>query len=223
LNLKEKKLIIFDLDGTLIDSGDDLAFALNAMLHDLGCEPFCDSTIHHWVGNGAAMLVRRALSGGVSINAELDEALFEKALGIFLKHYETNVCVKTQCYEGVNATIDRLYKRHHTLAIVTNKPFAFVTPILKKLGLEDYFALILGGDSLSEKKPSPAPLLHVCEKLGFTRAETLMVGDSKNDILAANAADIESVAVSYGYNYGEDIASYKPTATVHNFGELLKL
>ncbi len=223
MNLKEKKLIIFDLDGTLIDSGPDLALSLNAMLKELGHKEFSEDTIHAWVGNGALTLVTRALSGSVEIDTTLKSSYVERALEIFLEHYKKNLCVKTQLYPNVKKTLQRLHKSKYTLAIVTNKPTAFVPEILEKLEIAAYFSLILGGDSLSEKKPSPLPLLHTCKELGFEREEAVMVGDSKNDILAANAASIESIAVNYGYNYGEDIRISKPTALIDDFGEILNL
>jgi len=110
----------------------------------------------------------------------------------------------------------------YRLAIVTNKPFAFVEPILEGLNLTGLFELILGGDSLDQKKPDPMPLLHVCDTLGVTVEECVMVGDSKNDILAANACDMQSVGVTYGYNYGEDIGVYEPSMIIDDFGDLLK-
>lgn len=223
MKLLEKKLIIFDLDGTLIDSGDDLALALNITLRELGRQEFSEATIHQWVGNGAQMLVKRALSGSVNIDETINVELFEKALALFLEHYKKNVCVKTKLYPNVKKTLQTLQNRGYTLAIVTNKPIAFVPKILEVLQIEHHFKLVLGGDSLQEKKPSPAPLLHVCSKLGFTPKESLMVGDSKNDILAAKAAKIDSIGVTYGYNYGEDISVYGPTLKVGNFLEIINL
>ncbi len=110
----------------------------------------------------------------------------------------------------------------YRLAIVTNKPFAFVEPILEGLKLTGLFELILGGDSLTQKKPDPMPLLHVCTTLGVAVEACVMVGDSKNDILAANACSMQSLGVTYGYNYGEDINSYNPDVVVDDFADILK-
>jgi len=107
------------------------------------------------------------------------------------------------------------------LAIVTNKPFAFVEPILEKLELLDRFELILGGDSLEEKKPNPLPLLYVTEKLNVSVDKSLMIGDSKNDILAANACNMQSIGLTYGYNYGENIATYNPSTVLNDFADIL--
>ncbi|MEA1982982.1 MAG: phosphoglycolate phosphatase [Campylobacterota bacterium] len=223
MKLEDKKLIIFDLDGTLIDSGDDLALALNITLQELGRQEFSEATIHQWVGNGAQTLVKRALSGSVDIDKNIDSALFQKALQLFLAHYKKNVCVKTKLYPNVKNTLQTLQNRGYTLAIVTNKPIGFVPKILEVLQIEQYFELTLGGDSLQEKKPSPMPLLHVCSELGFLPQESVMVGDSKNDILAAKAASMDSIGVTYGYNYGEEISIYEPTFSVDEFTKIIEL
>ena len=217
-----KQLIIFDLDGTLINSAPDLALAVNHMLKTLNRDSFSEEIIHNWVGNGAQTLIQRALSGQREIDKNLDTALSSKALDIFLSFYAQNLCTSTVTYPHVSDTLKSLKEVGYRLAIVTNKPFTFVAPILEGLELTDLFELILGGDSLPQKKPNPAPLLYVCEKLGVTVEECVMVGDSKNDILAANACDMQSVGVTYGYNYGEDIAIYDPDVVINDFGDLLK-
>jgi len=192
------------------------------MLKTLHREQFDEATIDAWVGNGAKTLVSRALSGSVEVASDLDDAVLKNALAIFLEFYKENVCVKTTLYEGVKETLEVLKQSQYKMAIVTNKPYEFVTPILEKLELSGYFELLLGGDSLSEKKPSPLPLLYVCEKLDVSVEKSMMIGDSKNDILAASSANIESIAVTYGYNYGEDISQYNPDSIVHNFSDILK-
>jgi len=222
LKLENKKLLIFDLDGTLINSALDLAVGVNYMLKTLTLETFSKEIIHGWVGNGALMLVKRALSGSRTVDESLDAVFVEKALKIFLDYYEKNLCNATVSYPHVISTLKTLREKY-TLAIVTNKPFPFVEPILKGLEMDGLFELILGGDSLVEKKPHPMPLLHVCEKLSVSVEASVMVGDSKNDILAANACGMDSVGVTYGYNYGEDIAVYKPTIIIDDFSELLEL
>jgi len=219
---KNKKLIIFDLDGTLINSALDLALSINYMLSALGQDTFNEETIHKWVGNGALTLVKRALSGSRDEDENLDETHVKNALEIFLDYYEKNLCNKTVPYPNVVETLHALKNKGYTLAIVTNKPFAFVPTILKRLNIDYMFTCILGGDSLSKKKPDPMPLLHTCKTLKIDVKNSIMIGDSKNDILAANACGMESIGVTYGYNYGEDIGIYKPNIIIDDFSELLK-
>lgn len=223
MKFKNKKLFIFDLDGTLINSALDLALAVNYMLETLGHNTFKEETIHGWVGNGALTLVKRALSGDRTVDDSVDDVSVQKALTIFLDYYEKNLCNATVPYPHVITTLKNLKAKDYTLAIVTNKPFAFVAPILKTLEMDGLFELILGGDSLDEKKPHPMPLLHVCKTLGIQVEDSVMIGDSKNDILAANACNMDSVGVTYGYNYGESIEIHKPTFVIDDFLELTEL
>ena len=221
MNFSNKKLVIFDLDGTLINSAPDLALAVNYMLKTLNRDTFDEEVIDGWVGNGALKLVQRALSGDRIVNDRLDDTATDEALKIFLDYYGKNLCHATVPYPHVTSTLYTLKERGYRLAIVTNKPHTFVEPILQGLGLDGLFELILGGDSLPQKKPDPAPLLHVCTKLGVTVEESVMVGDSKNDLLAANASHMHSVGVTYGYNYGEDIRIYKPDIVIDDFADIL--
>jgi len=223
LKLKNKKLIIFDLDGTLINSAPDLALGVNYTLDTLGREIFSQEEIKGWVGNGAYTLIRRALSASVEIDKNIDEALLQKALYIFLSFYSKNLCVDTIAYPLVPDTLNTLKYRGFRLALVTNKPVGFVAPILNGLELSSYFELYLGGDSLSQRKPHPMPLLYVCDKLEVDVSNAVMVGDSKNDILSAKACGMQSIGVTYGYNYDEPISSYEPDVILDSFVEILDI
>lgn len=223
MKFSHKKVILFDLDGTLINSAPDLALAVNHMLETLDRDMFSEDIIDGWVGNGALMLVQRALSGQRTVDESLDNVLVQNALDIFLAYYAKNLCNETVPYPHVKTTLNTLQAKGYRLSIVTNKPFTFVEPILESLGMNGLFELILGGDSLPLKKPDPAPLLHVSEKLGISVDKCVMIGDSKNDILAANACGMQSVGVTYGYNYGEDIRVHNPTVIIKDFSELLEL
>ncbi len=214
------RLILFDLDGTLIDSIPDLANSINYMLKKLNKKTFSIEKISKWVGNGGDTLIKRALSGDIHIK-EIDENEFLKAKEIFFKHYSDNVCVKTTLYPNVKETLQKL--NNFQKVIITNKPHQFIKPILKKLEIETYFDAYYGGDYFEEKKPSPLPLLKVCEIFNIPTHKTIMVGDSKNDILAAKEANIKSIAITYGYNYGEDINKYNPDIIIDNFTKLLKV
>ncbi len=223
MRFSDKKVILFDLDGTLVDSAPDLALAVNHMLQSFGRETFAHETIRTWVGNGAQTLVKRALSGSSTIDDEIDPVLFEKALDTFLNFYAQNLCVSTVTYPNVQTTLRSLKAKDYRLVLVTNKPYDFIQPLLEGLEMADLFELCLGGDSLARRKPDPMPLLHVCESLDVCVTKCLMIGDSKNDIVAANAAKMQSIGVSYGYNYGEDISLYEPDIVVHDFHEIMGL
>lgn len=224
MKLEKKKLIIFDLDGTLIDSVPDLAASVNFMLSKLRRSTHATDEIREWVGNGAQTLVKRALIGKKDFQEEqVNKNLYEQALPIFLESYEENLCEHTYLFEGVKETLEDLKEQGYKMAIVTNKPYKFISPILKALEIAECFDLLLGADSLKTKKPSAEPLLHAMNHFKCNEKECVMVGDSKNDIIAANNANMQSIAVSYGYNYGEDISIHKPSVVIGHFSEILKL
>ncbi len=223
MTFKNKKVLLFDLDGTLVDSAPDLALALNLTLEHLERETFSHDTIRSWVGNGAQTLVKRGLSGSSVIDDAIEPELFANALELFLDFYTQNLCVDTVPYPNVLPTLKILKAEGYRLALVTNKPYDFIEPLLAGLEMDGLFELSLGGDTLPKKKPDPMPLLHVCEKLGVAASDCLMIGDSKNDILAAGAAEMQSIGVSYGYNYGEAISAYRPDSVVDDFSELIAL
>lgn len=217
----DKKAILFDLDGTLIDSAPDLALAINHTLTSIGREKIDPMIIRTWVGNGASVLVQRGLSGKTEIDKNLDPKLLEKALAIFLAFYAKNLCVDTVTYPHVRSSLKILKAKGYQLAIVTNKPYDFIQPILDGLDLNGLFELLVGGDSLDKRKPDPLPLHYTCEKLGVSVSQCVMVGDSKNDILAANAAQMQSIGLSYGYNYGEDINEHGPDISFDDFADII--
>lgn len=213
----------FDLDGTLVDSVPDLATALNQMLSHYQLPTYDEQIIRHWVGNGARVLVERGLSGGAEINHHHMQPEIDAALEKFLFYYRTLKTKSTVLYDRVFDTLHALKNRGYTLVLITNKPSEFIEPILSAFSLSALFSLTIGGDSLPEKKPSALPLLYACEKLHISPAQCVMVGDSKNDIIAAKAANIKSIGLTYGYNYGESIATYQPNWVLDNFSDILKL
>ncbi len=221
--LKNKKLIIFDLDGTLIDSVPDIARAVNEMMKELERPVYSIETIRGWVGNGGQVLVKRALMGRSNVdNHEIDTNDFQVAFNLFLEKYGEQTCEKTVFYPNVQTTLETLSKKGYQMAVVTNKPEQFVAPILNQLKIHQYFEMYIGGNTLPQKKPNAMPLLHVCEKLNIKPIDTVMVGDSKNDILAARNAGMESIGLTYGYNYGESIDIYQPSVVISDFGDILK-
>ena len=221
MKFTNKKAILFDLDGTLIDSAPDLVAAVNYMLVKLDRAAFSEEIVRAWIGNGAATLVNRALSGKSEISQDLDTDLAEQALKIFVDFYKDNICVKTVLYPSVRACLKILKARGFQLVLVTNKPFDLIAPILTGLELDGLFTMQLGGESLAKRKPDPMPLLHVCQELNLTVDQCVMVGDSKNDILAAKAAKMESIGLTYGYNYGEDIGLHGPEVVYDDFSDIV--
>lgn len=221
--IENKTTLFFDLDGTLVDSVPDLATSLNATLKDLDRVTFEEDTIRQWIGNGARVLVERGLSSSVSVDPMLDKETVDGALSLFLKHYSKNVCDQTTLYSHVETTLYALKQRGYSLNIITNKPNEFIKPILSKLGIKHLFSTYLGGDSLPEKKPSPQPLLHGARTLKVPIEKCVMIGDSKNDLVAANAANMDSIGVTYGYHQGEDVRSFGPVYAFDKFDDLLSV
>ncbi|WP_107850815.1 phosphoglycolate phosphatase [Oceanimonas marisflavi] len=219
--MAEFELIQFDLDGTLIDSVPQLAEAINDMLGQLGHATQPVDAVRCWVGNGADMLVQRALTAAAGQAPEA--GLHRHARTLFDEAYAGHADGALVFYPGVLDTLERLRSAGKRLALVTNKPYRFVPGILAAAGLADHFELALGGDSMAEKKPSPAPLLHVCERLDVSPARSLMVGDSENDVLAAKAAGMAVAALTYGYNYGRPIADSRPDWVLDDFAGLASI
>jgi phosphoglycolate phosphatase len=212
------KMVMIDLDGTLIDTVPDLAGAANRMLADLGRPAWDEAHYRKWIGNGVPRFVKRALTG--EMLAEPDAALFEKALAIFRRHYGDAVADRSRPYAGVVEGLDRLAAAGFALACITNKAEAFTVPLLKQLDLHKYFKLVLSGDSLPKQKPDPLPLLHACKYFGITPDHGVLVGDSSNDVTAARAAGMPVICVTYGYNHGHDIRDSHPDAVVDSLTEV---
>ncbi len=212
------KMVMIDLDGTLIDTVPDLAAAANHTLADLGRPAWDENHYRTWIGNGVPRFVKRALTG--EMQAEPDAALFEKALVIFRKHYGDAVADLSRPYAGVVEALDRFAAMGFSLACITNKAEAFTVPLLKQLGLFKYFKLVLSGDSLPKQKPDPLPLLHACKYFGITPDHGVLVGDSSNDVQAARAAGMPVICVTYGYNHGHDIRDSHPDAVVDSLTDV---
>jgi len=213
------RLVMFDLDGTLMDSVPDLAAAVDKMLMALGREPAGIARVRDWVGNGSRVLVRRALAGGLEHEGVADE-LADEALALFMQAY-TGGHGLTTVYPGVRECLDWLREREVKLAIITNKPAQFIEPLLEEKGLGGYFDWLVGGDTLPQQKPDPAALFWVMDKAGVATGESLFVGDSRNDVRAAKAATVRCVALTYGYNHGEPIADEQPALVLDDLRELV--
>lgn len=215
------RVLIFDLDGTLIDSKLDLAHAVNAMLAHMGREAHVHETIFSFIGDGAAMLVRRALGDGVT------EAEVEKGLDYFLSYYRAHMLDNTVAYPGVREALadlaeDSAKAPEHAarvMAVLTNKPVVFSRAILEGLGLARYFRFVYGGNSFERKKPDPMGVEALLRDLRASPREALMIGDSDVDIKTARNAGIYACGVSYGFGL-EGLRAHPPDLMVDSLTEL---
>lgn len=198
-------VVAFDLDGTLVDSVPDLAYCLGHALAALGFAAPSEADTHAWVGDGVDELVRRALAHAVRLDdaadrvADVPEPLVQKALDAFSRCYAEHLFVRSRLYPGVVETLDALSDRGVRVCCVTNKRVRYANALLEQAALLDRFELVIGGDSLPEKKPSPMPLVAAAERLGVAPSAATYVGDSHHDLDAARAAGWGFVWVSYGY------------------------
>jgi len=184
------KAVVFDLDGTLIDSKRDLALAMNATLKHLGRKEIEAERIYSYVGGGVQLLVKRALAEGAS-----DEEI-ERGMAYFLEYYRAHMLDNTVPYPGVREALDKLSRRE--LAVLTNKPVKFSKLILNGLGMSAYFRYVYGGNSFEKKKPDPVGLNTLLREFGAGPRETMMVGDSDVDIQTARNAGTGACGVTYG-------------------------
>ena len=213
------RALAFDLDGTLVDSAPGLAEAIDRTLNDLRLPQAGLARVSTWIGNGADIMMVRALTFALGREPQPEEQRDARAL--FDRHYADTVEAGSTLFPHVKQTLAALKATGLPMAIVTNKPTPFVAPLLESLGIADAFSLIIGGDDVPVKKPHPAAIFMVLGTFGVLQNQLLFVGDSRNDIQAAQAAGVPNVAMTYGYNYGEPIATSQPDLTLDSFDELL--
>jgi phosphoglycolate phosphatase len=210
------RLLVFDLDGTLIDSGADLCASVNAMLRHFGRAPLADSVVASYIGDGAPLLVRRALGDAV------DQSFIDAALAYFLDYYREHKLDRTRVYPGVFEALDNLRfgpdGMARSMAVLTNKPVGASQAICDALGLSSYFLRIYGGNSFPTKKPDPEGLNALICEAGVTAQETLMIGDSPVDILTARNAGAWSVGCSYGLS-PQALAAAQPDCLIDSASE----
>jgi phosphoglycolate phosphatase len=218
ISVVRPRMILIDLDGTLIDTVPDLAHAVDVMMERIGMPRRGEQQVRKWIGNGAERLVRRALINAV--DGEPDEELFCRAYPLFLEVYEANVCAHSRPFPGVVEGLAALKAAGYPLGCVTNKPARFTEPLLDALGLTENFGVVISGDMLPKQKPDPAPLLYAARFFNVRPEDSLMVGDSINDVRAARAAGFSIVCVPYGYNHGHDIREAEPDAVIASLAEL---
>lgn len=212
--MKQIKLIIFDLDGTLVDSLGDLTDATNLMLATFYRPQLSPAEVRKLVGQGARRLVERALQG-----VSMEEV--ERGLQLFLVYNDAHIADKTRLYPGVEETLGLLKTQRRQMAVISNKSVALCRKLLSVLGVDNYFETIIGADSLPFRKPSPEPVLKLLRDFGIAAEKSAIIGDSINDIAAGKGAGIMTVGCSYGYGDATEIAmaDYR----IDNFGDLLQL
>jgi len=202
--------VTFDLDGTLLDTIADLSEACQLMLSELGEPPRTQDEVHSFVGKGMAVLVERCLTRGQTPSAER----LAQAIESFKRHYTAVNGSNTRIYPGVLAGLDAWRNGGFRMGVVTNKPAVFTEVLLERMGIADFFDVVVSGDTTEHKKPHPEPILHACRWLGVEPARNLHIGDSLNDVLAARAAGCAAFCVPYGYNEGRPVDSAECDALV---------
>jgi phosphoglycolate phosphatase len=205
--------VLLDLDGTLLDTVPDIAHAANAMRADLGLPPLAQSQIASFVGRGVDTLILRTLAADLH-GAEVPQALFERGRASFYPHYHAVNGQKAVLFDGVLPGLHLLQAMGLKLAIVTNKATEFTLPLLERTGLSGFMQAVVCGDTLAQRKPHPAPMLHACALLGSTPARSVAVGDSIHDAESARAAGCSVLAVPYGYNEGNSVQTLDVDAIV---------
>lgn len=207
-------LVVFDLDGTLVDSAADIAEALNRTLEDIGLARVPEATVLGWIGDGVRRLAEQAVQAA---GRQIDLAA---VMPTFMVHYRECLLRSPQLFAGVVDALAQLRALKVPLAICTNKPVALVPPLLQHLGIADAFALVLGGDSLPQRKPSGEPLRHIAAHFEVPVDACLMVGDSLTDYRAAEDAGMPIALVRYGYPRGLDLEKAQAVAVIDDLRKL---
>lgn len=219
--LSKPKIMLIDLDGTLVDSVPDLAWCVDQTMLALDLPVRGEEKVRQWVGNGLQRLIERALVN--DIDGMPSDKFYAQAKPIFMDFYAKNPCNLSQLYPSVKQGLTWLKSQGIRLGCVTNKDAQFTLPILKKFDILNDFDIVISGDTLPVKKPDPAPLLHGAKFFGVNSEDAMMLGDSINDVTAARAAGFSIVCLSYGYNHGIDIRESNPDSVIDSFAELADL
>lgn len=213
---KETDLILFDLDGTLVDSSDDIAWAANQTLLSMGHRERDIEAIKEGIGWGVKVLLQRLMPD------EGPEGI-DRAREKFLEYYWHHLIVKTTLYPGVRETLDYYERLNKRMAVVTNKPIKFTERILKELSLSGFFRMVLGGDSLTNRKPHPEPVEKVISTLAASRERTVIVGDSPTDCEAGKNAGIMTIGVEYGFRGRKELEKAGFCVIIREFPELMRV
>ena len=201
------RAVLFDMDGTLVDTLPDIAAAINEALAELRLQPLPAERIGVFIGKGPRSLAQRVLDEQPSLDAPVHLALIDTLIAGYVKHYEPRIGTAARVYPGVADALASLRGQGLKLAVVTNAMQHLAERVLARFDLLPFFELVLGGDRVARGKPDAAPLLEACRILDVSPDAALMVGDSENDVIAARAAGCPVVAVPYGYNAGQPASS----------------
>lgn len=215
-NGKPPQLVCFDLDGTLVDSAPSIAHAIDSSLKEFNTKPAGLDQVRRWIGLGSSHLVKKTQEW-----AKLEDTKYKPLYEAFLKHYEDNFAINATLYSNVEYILKTLNEQNIYLALITNKPSAFVKPLMDHFGLSHYFHLMVGGDTLTEKKPSPMPINHCLDYFNVHPDNALMVGDSITDFQAASSAGIKSALVTYGYNHNTNLEELGAYLLIDDLAELV--
>ncbi len=213
------KVFLLDLDGTLLDTANDIATAANRMREAFGFGPLEPAVIRNFIGRGIDNLVSLTMKNAVG---ELGSSSRKVAVAQFEKHYADCLADSSHAFPGVFEGLELFKEKGFKLACVTNKAERFVEPLLAKTGLLAYFELMIAGDSLAEKKPHPLPLQHAAKHFGVKIDEVVMIGDSMHDAAAARAAGCPVFIVPYGYNEGQELRGLDCDAFIDDLPSALK-
>lgn len=211
-----ERAVLIDLDGTLVDSAPDIVTAANRMLGELGAPPLPFETVAGFIGKGVPNLVRRTIGASPTV-ASVTES---DAQAIFYKHYEQSNGRFGKVFPGVVQGLEALERCGYRLGCVTNKPMAYTVPLLELMGLSTFFKAVVGGDSLQQMKPHPAPLFDACLQLGVSPKHGVLVGDSEVDCMAGRAAEMPVYIVRYGYPGPGGLQALECNAFIDSFTEL---
>lgn len=211
-----KRALVFDLDGTLIDSGPDIRYALNLLLEEEGRRTVDEEEGNSFIGKGILNLIKQAfIATGTPIKKQEEDLFYER----YLKLYADNMDRETVVYPGVYQSLDKWQREGWLMAVCTNKAIGLTNPLLEHLDLDSYFSVVIGGDSTARRKPWSDPLLETLRLLEVGNEQALMIGDSINDIDCAKHADVQSVLVTYGYRT-QKAESLGADAIIDHFAEL---
>jgi phosphoglycolate phosphatase len=217
----EVENMLFDLDGTLIDSREDLARSINLMLEEVGRSPLDEDLISSYVGDGVRVLVYRSLTASHPEHHAPNEILHADGVALMHKHYAEQMFVSTCLYPGVAETLKHFSNKRR--AVVTSKETRFVELILDRFGIAGEFDCIIGGDTVPERKPNPLPVIEAIRRLGGQPSATVMIGDSENDINAGRRAETITCGACYGFRTMDQLRKTNPDRLIESIDELKRL